>query len=278
MEFNKALVKDFWNEASCGENLYLQGFSKEDYTFHSKKRYELEPEIIDFAQFEKFKNKKVLEIGVGLGADHQKLAEHGAILSGIDLTPRAINHTKRRFELMGLISELQIADAENLPFEDSSYDAVYSWGVLHHSPDTQKAVNEVYRVLKSGGLAKIMIYNKHSIIGYMLWIRYALLNFKPFKSLNVIYSYHLESPGTKAYTYDEAKDLFSMFDIESIDSPLTHADLLTSEVGQKHRSGYLSIAKKIWPRWFFKIFMRKHGLFLLVSLKKKLNASDNSKS
>ncbi len=265
----KKLVKDFWNEASCGEELYLKGFDKDSYINQSIIRYSLEPEILEFAEFPKFKGKRTLEIGVGLGADHQKLAEHGAILSGIDLTPRAINHTKRRFELMGLISELQIADAENLPFEDSSYDAVYSWGVLHHSPDTQKAVNEVYRVLKSGGLAKIMIYNKHSLIGYMLWIRYALLNFKPFKSLNVIYSDHLESPGTKAYTYDEAKVLFSMFDIKSIDSPLTHADLLNSEVGQKHRGGYLSIAKKIWPRWFFKAFMQKNGLFLFVTLTKK---------
>lgn len=265
----KKLVKDFWNEASCGEELYLKGFDKDSYLNQSIIRYSLEPEIIEFAEFPKFKGKKTLEIGVGLGADHQKLAEHGAILSGIDLTPRAINHTKRRFELMGLNSDLQIADAENLPFEDNSFDAVYSWGVLHHSPDTQKAVNEVYRVLKPGGLAKIMIYNKYSLIGYMLWARYALLKFNPFKSLNIIYSDHLESPGTKAYSYDEAKSLFSKFDIDSIDSPLTHADLLTSEVGQKHRGGYLSIAKKIWPRWFFKSFMKKSGLFLFVTLTKK---------
>jgi ubiquinone/menaquinone biosynthesis C-methylase UbiE len=171
--------------------------------------------------------------------------------------------------LTGLTSELQIAVAENPPFDDDLFDAVYSWGVLHHSPDTQKAVNEVYRILKPGGLAKIMIYNKHSLIGYMLWTRYALLKFKPFKSLNTIYSDHLESPGTKAYTYNEAKSLFSKFDIESIDSPLTHADLLNSEVGQKHRGGYLSIAKKIWPRWFFKAFMQKNGLFLFVTLTKK---------
>ncbi len=265
----KKLVKDFWNEASCGEELYLKGFDKESYLNQSKIRYSLEPEIIEFAEFPRFKGKRTLEIGVGLGADHQKLAEHGAILSGIDLTPRAINHTKRRFELMGLNSELQIADAENLPFEDNSFDAVYSWGVLHHSPDTQKAVNEVYRILKPGGFAKIMIYNKYSLIGYMLWVRYALLKLKPFKSLNVIYSEHLESPGTKAYTYNESKVLFSKFDIDSIDSPLTHADLLNSEVGQKHRGGYLSIAKKIWPRWFFKAFMKKNGLFLFVTLTKK---------
>ena len=269
MEKAKSEVADFWNESSCGEEMYLKGFTKADYEGHSKMRYSLEPEIISFSKFLDFNGLKTLEIGVGLGSDHQKLAETGAILSGIDLTPRAINHTKRRFELMGLNSDLQIADAENLPFEDNSFDAIYSWGVLHHSPDTQKAVNEVYRVLKAGGLAKIMIYNKYSLIGYMLWFRYALMKFRPFKPLNAIYSDHLESPGTKAYNYQEAKILFSKFDIYSIDSPLTHADLLTSEVGQKHRGGYLSIAKKIWPRWFFKTFMKKNGLFLLVILTKK---------
>jgi ubiquinone/menaquinone biosynthesis C-methylase UbiE len=264
----KESVKDFWNTASCGEDLYLKGFDVDDYTNHSRIRYSLEPEIIVFADFRAFKGKKTLEIGVGLGADHQLLAESGAILSGIDLTPRAINHTKRRFQLMDLKSELQIADAESLPFEDQTFDAVYSWGVLYHSPNTQKAINEVYRVLKPGGFAKIMIYNKYSLIGYMLWLRYGLLRLKPFTSLNSIYSEHLESPGTKAYTYKEASELFVNFKINSIKSNLTHADLLESEVGQRHRGFFLSMAKKLWPRWFFKSFMKSHGLFLFTSLTK----------
>ena len=215
------------------------------------------------------REKRTLEIGVGLGSDHQKLAENGAVLTWIDITQRAIGHTKRRFELMSLYSDLQIADAENLPFDDNSFDAVYSWGVVHHSPETQKSVNEIFRVLKPSGMEKIMIYHKYSLVGYMLWVRCALFKFNPFKSLNLIYAKHLESPGTKAYSYNEAKSLFSKFHIESIDSPLTHGDLLTSEVGQRHKGVYLSIAKKIWPRWFFKSFMKKSGLFLLVTLTKK---------
>ena len=146
-----------------------------------------------------------------MGSEHQKLAEAGAILTGIDLTPRAIEHTCKRFELFNLKSNLMIGDAENLPFNDESFEAVYSWGCLHHSPDTQKAVNEVYRVLKKGGFSKIMIYHKHSIIGYILWLRYALLALKPFKSLNSIYFHHLESPGTKAYSFSEARALFNQF-------------------------------------------------------------------
>ena len=98
-------IKDFWEESSCGEELYLKGFNKNDYINHSKFRYNLEPEILDFINSTNFNNKKTLEIGVGLGSDHEKLAKAGAILTGIDLTERAILHTKRRFDLIFEIFE-----------------------------------------------------------------------------------------------------------------------------------------------------------------------------
>lgn len=264
----KKEIDDFWNEASCGEDLYLSGFSKEDYLSHSKKRYELEPEILAFGDFKTFKGKKTLEIGVGLGSDHQQLAEAGAILNGIDLTERAINHTRRRFELTKLKSELQVGDAENLPFENEEFDAVYSWGVLHHSPNTQKAIQEVHRVLKPEGIAKIMIYHKYSIIGFMLWVRYGLLRLRPMISLEKIYAQYLESPGTKAYSRKEAIDLFEGFEIVSINTPLAHGDLLMSDVGQRHRGLLLTIAKKIWPRFLIKKLFPQNGLELMIHAKK----------
>lgn len=264
----KGDVKDFWNTASCGEDLYLKGFTIDDYLDHSKKRYKLEPEILEFGQFEDFNGKKTLEIGVGLGSDHQQLAEAGAILHGVDLTERAINHTRRRFELLNLESKLQVADAENLPFEDNSFDSVYSWGVLHHTPNTEKAIQEVRRVLAKGGMAKIMIYHKYSVIGFMLWFRYGLLRFRPFISLNTLYSKYLESPGTKAYSRKEVPSLFSGFEILSIDTPLGHGDLLESDVGQRHRGRLLSLAKKIWPRKFLRRFFPNNGLELMVKCRK----------
>jgi ubiquinone/menaquinone biosynthesis C-methylase UbiE len=111
-----------------------------------------------------------------------------------------------------------VADAERLPFENESFEAVFSWGVLHHSPNTEKAVEEVYRILKSGGFAKIMIYHKKSLVGYMLWLRSALLTLHTSRSLDYIYQKYLESPGTKAYSYKQAKELFKRFDIVSIQS------------------------------------------------------------
>lgn len=265
----KSQVQDFWNESSCGERLFLEGFSKEDYLRQSKVRYDLEPEILTFGSFETFFGKKTLEIGVGLGSDHMMLAKNGAILHGIDLTDRAIGHTKRRFELLNLESNLQQADAESLPFKDDSFDIVYSWGVIHHSPNTAQIVDEIYRVLRSNGSCKVMIYHKYSLIGFMLWLRYGLFVLRPFIGLNTIYHEYLESPGTKAYSYREAKKLFHKFRINSISSPLTHGDLLNSQAGQRHEGAVLNLARKFWPRWFFRIFMPNNGLFLMLDLEKK---------
>jgi ubiquinone/menaquinone biosynthesis C-methylase UbiE len=262
----KQQVHDFWNEASCGEKLYLKNITKDQYVDQVNIRYKLEPYIIEFADFPSTKNKKVLEIGVGLGADHQKFAESGAILYGIDLTERAITHTKKRFELLELQSHLSEGDAEKLNFENDFFDQIYSWGVLHHTPNTPKAFDEVYRVLKIGGVAKIMIYHKWSLVGFMLWLRYALIRVQPWISLKEIYASYLESPGTKAYTITEARNLCSKFSDVKITTVLTHGDLLESSAGQRHRGLLLSIAKKLWPRWFFRYFFPKSGLFMLIRL------------
>ena len=108
---------------------------------------------------------------------------------------------------------MSVADAEKTNFDDNFFDIIYSWGVIHHSPSTSKIVDEIFRILKPGGEARIMIYHKWSIVGYILWLRYAFLKFKPWLSLDFIYSNHLESPGTKAYTKRQAKRLFLIFQI-----------------------------------------------------------------
>jgi ubiquinone/menaquinone biosynthesis C-methylase UbiE len=267
-KIEKKEVYEFWSAASCGEQLYLKDTNRESFKKHSKIRYELEPFILPFADCASAKGKKVLEIGVGLGADHYLFAEAGASLYGIDLTERAIDFTRRRLDLFGKKSTLAAGDAENLNFPDDYFDIVYSWGVLHHSPNTEKAVNEVFRVLKPGGIAKIMVYNKWSMVGVMLWLRYALLAGKPWRSLRSIYSTHLESPGTSAYTTSEAKLLFKDFKNIYIDTILGHGDLLESNAGQRHRGVLLTLAKKFWPRWFIRIFLPRAGLFMLIEAKK----------
>jgi SAM-dependent methyltransferase len=264
MQTDKQRVEEFWERAACGEELYLLNQQRDGYAEQARRRYELEPVIEEFAQFSAAAGRKVLEIGVGLGADHLRFAQCGARLSGIDLTARAVAHTRRRLELFGLNSALSTGDAERLDLPSDTFDLVYSWGVLHHSPDPAAAVAEVHRVLRPGGVAKIMIYHKWSLVGYMLWTRYALLRLRPWLTLTQVYARYLESPGTRAYSLREAQRLFAAFSAVNVRIHLTHADLLESAAGQRHGGVLLSLARAIWPQWLLRRVARSQGLFLLI--------------
>src|SRR5215471_3594218 len=203
-------VHDFWNVRSCGEALYLSGMDGSAYRAQSKKRYELEPFIKTFADAAAMRGRDVLEVGVGLGADHQLFAEAGARLTGIDLTERAIEHVRRRFDTFCLSSDLRVADAENLPFADASFDLVYSWGVLHHTPDTARALAEVRRVLRPAGEARVMLYARRSLFAGAVWARQVVRE-RRLMGAQVAIARGLESPGTQAFTRAEAAGLFAGF-------------------------------------------------------------------
>lgn len=261
---DKAVVRDFWNEAACGERLLLEGLDARHYRRQAAERYRLEPYIADFADFTAAKGKTVLEVGVGLGADHQRFAEAGALLHGVDLTERAIEHTKRRLELFGLDSKLLAADAEHLPFAANSFDIVYSWGVIHHSPDTASAAREILRVLRPGGRFAVMIYHRMSLVGLMLWLRYAALRGRLGMTLDEIYNRYLESPGTKAYSVEEGVGLFAGAERVRSQVVISHGDLLESGAGQRHEGRLLRLARAIWPRPLIRRFLKNFGLFLLI--------------
>ena len=262
----KLLVQEFWNRQSCGEVYAAGNTATEQLDAQARARYELEPYIFDFARFPDGRDRDVLEIGVGMGADHLEWAKSSPrSLTGIDLTPRAIDHTRARLHAYALSSTLGCADAEHLPFGDNSFDIVFSWGVLHHSPDTPRAVDEVHRVLRPGGVARIMIYHYWSITGYLLWIRYGMLQGH---SLTHVYARYLESPGTKAYTVAQARHMFRRFKTVFAHSQLSFGDLLQSEVGQRHRGPLLSLAKTFWPRALIRRLLPGHGLMLLVEAQK----------
>ena len=254
-------VKAFWEKASCGEALYLSEVSADGFQEQMEHRYKLEPYIIDFAEFGSAKGKKVLEIGVGLGADHQMFAESGADLYGIDLTARAVDFVNKRLELFGLHSNIKVGDAEALSFNDNTFDLVYSWGVIHHSPNTKQAAREILRVLRPGGRFKVMVYHKYSFVGYMLWLRYALLKLRPWISLDDIYAQYLESPGTKAYSVSDGIMLFDGASQISCKTILTHGDLLASNVGQRHRGGhYESSQNDMAQSYYSEVFSRARAI------------------
>lgn len=160
----KARVHDFWQANPCGARFAQSEIgSAEFFAEVERHRYETESHIPRVVGFERWRDCEVLEVGCGLGTDAVNFARRGARYTGVDLTETSIDLVRRRFQLENLSANLRTADAENLPFEDASFDLVYSHGVLHHTPDTQRAINEVHRVLKPGGTAMVMLYHKNSL-------------------------------------------------------------------------------------------------------------------
>lgn len=265
----KDRVANFWEASACGE-VYAQGADKrEQLRRQAEERYRLEPYIQDFARFEEGAGKEILEIGVGMGADHERWAEaNPSRLVGLDLTWRAVLLTRDRLRLAGHPARVLVGDAERLPFWPARFDLVYSYGVLHHSPGTGQAVEEVARVTRIGGTCRVMIYHRHSPVGWLLWLRYALLRGKWGLSLSEIYSLYLESPGTKAFTLKEAQEMFRDFRQVLIKVKLGFGDLLQGEVGQRHRGLFLWVLKRLWPRWLLKRFDGRIGLGMLIEARR----------
>lgn len=127
-----------------------------------RQRYREQPWMHRTFHFERYAGARVLEIGVGLGTDHLQFARAGARTTGIDLTPRCIDLTGQRLRQEGFEPDLHVMDAEALEFPDDSFDAVYSFGVLHHIPSTERAFREVRRVLRPGGVFLGGLYSRES--------------------------------------------------------------------------------------------------------------------
>ena len=160
-------VREFWNANPCGSTLADATDRKAYFDEHERIRYRLEPHIPEVARFGDYRGRDVLEIGCGIGSDGLQFARNGARYTGVDLTSAGVATTRERLAVYGVAGTVEQADAEALRFADGSFDHVYSFGVIHHSPHTEKIVDEMYRVLRPGGTVCVMIYNRTSINYYV---------------------------------------------------------------------------------------------------------------
>lgn len=178
MEDIKKKIQDWWNSSPCCSKItQASPGTKEFYEEVDSYKNTYEYFIDGVADYKRWKDKRILEIGCGLGKDFSRFAQAGADATGIDMSFTSIGLTKRRLGLFGLKGNLYLADAENLPFKSGVFDMVFSWGVLHHTPGTETAVNEIHRVLKTNGKAIIMLYGKHSLLGLYYSFRFYLNKF-----------------------------------------------------------------------------------------------------
>jgi len=264
-------VTSYWESEVCGTRFASKNLDDIAYAEKiSASRYQCEPFIPKFAGFSiNNSNKKILEIGVGAGTDFIEWLRSGAECYGIDITDAAVQQAIKNISAILNIGEqnihIQKASAAQLPFDDDTFDVVYSYGVLHHAPFTMKCLSEAIRVLKPGGQLKIMVYSSFSSAGIMLWFVYGLFKFQPFLSQEHIISRRLESPGTKSYSKYELRKILEGFGLHTIELKkyAGSGDLLLMPASAKYQDSYLySAAKLLFPRNFVRRFQNCLGLGL----------------
>jgi ubiquinone/menaquinone biosynthesis C-methylase UbiE len=217
----KTQIQEYWDERPCGDGLTSADRGSQRYFAEIEATKDrLEPYVHDFASFPRWRGRDVLEVGCGLGTDTMRFARAGAVITAVDLTHTAVEQTARRLADERLEGTVRQADAEALPFDDGSFDLVYSWGVLHHTPDTQRAIGEVARVLRPGGEARVMLYNRRSLFAAAVWLRRGALQRRSLTDALAT----VESPGTKGYTRRELATLFAPFAQVQIETIATAYD------------------------------------------------------
>ena len=248
-----------------GSREFFDRLDKEFYSWNTPLHYKRPFDRL-FPYEEYGERTRILEIGCGLGTMAMNWALNRSTVTAVDLNPTAVAQTKLRFELYGIKGDIHIEDADQLSFKDHTFDYAYSWGVLHHSPNLEKSVSEIMRVLKSGGGFGIMLYNRKSILyGYTLKYIEGFLHYEnrflgPLELASRYSDGHREEGNPYTWPVTEAE-------IREILTPYC------SELNVKKFGNELdSIAKfllpgfgMILPRWAKKVWARRFGWSLWIS-------------
>lgn len=158
-------VAEYWNRRPCNIRHSQAGVGTREYFDEVEQRkYFVEPHIPGFAQFESWRGKRVLEIGCGLGTDATNFARAGAEYTGVELSEVSLDLAKRRFEVFGLSGTFVHADAEELTehVRTDGFDLVYSFGVIHHTPNPAAVLRQARQLISPDGELRIMLYARDS--------------------------------------------------------------------------------------------------------------------
>jgi len=166
-------VKEYWNRRPCNiQHSPCPVGTKEYFDEVETRKYFVEPHIPGFAQFERWRGKKVLEVGCGIGTDTVSFARHGAQVTAVDLSEKSLEIARRRLIVYGVHGQVQLfsGNAEELsrfvPVEP--YDLIYSFGVIHHTPQPERVLEQMRQYARPGTTVKIMVYNRRS--WKVMWI------------------------------------------------------------------------------------------------------------
>ncbi len=263
-------VKEYWNNRPCNiRHSPAEVGTRQYFDEVEARKYFIEPHILRFAGFDKWKGKKVLEIGCGIGTDTINFARAGAKVFALDLSDESLELAKRRAQVYGLSGKITFyqANAEELssvvPVEP--YDLVYSFGVIHHTPHPERVIEQIKYFVKSGSTVKIMVYNRYS--WKVLWIL-LVYGKGAFWKLNELIAKYSEaqtgSPVTYAYSKKSIRKLLRGFEITDIFIDRIFPYKIKDYVQYKYN--------KVWyfrylPRPLFHWLERHFGWHLCVTAK-----------
>jgi 2-polyprenyl-3-methyl-5-hydroxy-6-metoxy-1,4-benzoquinol methylase len=158
-------VRTYWDRRPCNIRHSTRDIGSREYFEEVEARkYFVEPHIPGFADFPRWRGKRVLEVGCGIGTDAVNFARNGAEYTGIELSKTSLDLAKRRFEVFGLTGDLREMDAERLAggFPPETFDLVYSFGVIHHTPQPRAVIENIRTVIHQDGELRLMLYAKRS--------------------------------------------------------------------------------------------------------------------
>jgi 2-polyprenyl-3-methyl-5-hydroxy-6-metoxy-1,4-benzoquinol methylase len=206
-------VKEFWNRRPCNLRHSPKPVGSREYFDEvDARRYFVEPHILRFAQFERWRDKRVLEIGCGIGTDTTRFARSGAKVTAVDLSARSLEIARQRMEVYGISDRAHFAcgSAEDLSrvVPPEPYDLIYSFGVIHHTPHPERVLDQIRCYTRPGSEVKIMIYHRYS--WKVFWILATLGHGQFWRAEELIARYSEAQTGcpvTFTYTPDEARAL-----------------------------------------------------------------------
>ena len=208
-------VEEFWNRRPCNIRHSPRPVGTREYFDEvDLRRYLVEPHILRFAQFERWRGKRVLEIGCGIGTDTARFARAGAQVTAVDLSTRSIEIARQRMELYGVADRVRFfaGSAEDLTsvVPPETFDLIYSFGVIHHTPHPERVIEQLRQYMSPETTVKIMVYHRHS--WKVAWIL-ATYGRGQFWKLNQLVAQHSEAqtgcPITFTYTPREVRALLS---------------------------------------------------------------------
>lgn len=245
-------VKTFWNNRPCNiRHSTAQIGTRQYFDEVEQRKYFVEPHIPGFAEFEKWKGKKVLEIGCGIGTDAVNFARAGADYTGIEVSEESLELAKKRFEIFGLQGTFYLGNAEQLSsiVPVQNYDLIYSFGVIHHTPSPEAVVRQVKKYMNATSEFRLMLYAKNSWKDCMIEGGFD----QPEAATGC--------PIAKTFTHKEVKELLKDFDILSLEQNHIFPYIIEKYIRYEYECQPWFQAM---PEAMFRVLERRFGWHILI--------------